>query len=104
MGVYTPEWGLRKSIYDEWHRPAGVIKWETLRAWYVHGNALYKYPPLLIWLTFPVVCNSFQNKYWPNNWKQLTIVREHMQICKNIKLLSELLYIFSHPITYSNRP
>ena len=42
MGLYTPEWTLTKSIYVEWHTPAGVIMFEALWAWIVHEKALHK--------------------------------------------------------------
>ena len=32
LGRYASEWGLRKSMYEEWHRPAGAIMCKTLLA------------------------------------------------------------------------
>ena len=37
LGLYIPEWRLRlrKSIYEQWHRPAGVFMCEALWVFYM---------------------------------------------------------------------
>ena len=43
LGLYTPEWRLRKSIYVEQNRPAGVIMCEALSIKALYKNSHYYY-------------------------------------------------------------
>ena len=47
LGLYTPKWRLRKTIYVEQHRPAGVKMCEALLACIIHVKDSYSNPLLL---------------------------------------------------------